>query len=64
MRRIIFRQLFAPLIAAAGIYVGLMAVEQGAVSFGIRCWIAAAVVEYFLLISGPGESHHTKHDGD
>ena len=54
-----FRSLFALLIAAAGIYAGLMAVEQGATNFGVYCWIVALVVEYFLLISAPDDATST-----
>ena len=57
-----FRSLFALLIAAAGIYAGLMAVEQGATNFGVYCWIVALVVEYFLLISAPDPHYHPNHN--
>ena len=59
-----FRSIFALLIAAAGIYIGIEACMQGATNFGIRCWVVAFVVEYFMLISAPDPHYHPKRDDD
>jgi hypothetical protein len=61
-RRRIFHVLFALGMATLGIYVGLLAIQQGADSLGVWCWIVALCVEYGLLICAP--DGHAKRKGE
>jgi hypothetical protein len=56
------RNLLALGMGALGIYVGLIAVQQGAEDLGIWCFIVGAIIEYCLLISGPDGYRGRKDD--
>lgn len=57
------RRVLALAIAALGIYIGLVACEQGASDLGVWVWIGAAGMEYLILISQP-ETRHGKRKDD
>jgi hypothetical protein len=61
-RRRAFHILFALVLSALGVYIGLVAIEQGATTLGLRCWLVTVIVEYVMLISAPDGHAGRKND--